>query len=180
MEEVRRIGRRLVHKGHVIDFYEDDIQLPDGRIAKWDFIKHKGAAAVVAARDDGKILMVRQYRNTADRKTLEIPAGSRNTADEPTLICASRELEEETGYHSDKLELLVTLKTAIAYCDEFIDVYVAQDLVPTKQHLDEDEFLDVEAYTMDELLEMIYSRKIEDTKTISALLAYKIKYLDKM
>ena len=178
MEEVRRIDRRLVHKGHVIDFYEDDIQLPDGRVAKWDFIKHKGAAAVVAVRDDGKILMVRQYRNTADRMTLEIPAGSRNTEDEPTLICASRELEEETGYRSDNLELLVRLRTAIAYCDEFIDVYVARNLVPTAQHLDEDEFLDVEAYTMDELLEMIYSRRLEDTKTISAILAYKVRYLD--
>ena len=177
MEETKRIGRRLVQKGHVIDFYEDDILLPDGRVAKWDFIRHKGAAAVVAVRNDGKILMVRQYRNTADRQTLEIPAGARNTADEPTLICASRELEEETGYHSDNLELLLTLRTAIAYCDEFIDVYVARDLVPTAQHLDEDEFLDVEAYTMEELLGMIYSRELEDTKTISALLAYQVKYL---
>ena len=176
MEEVKRIGRKLVQKGHVIDFYEDDILLPDGRIAKWDFLKHKGAAAVVAVRDDGKLLMVRQYRNSCNRQTLEIPAGSRNTEDEDTYLSASRELEEETGYHSDHLELLVRLRTAIAYCDEFIDVYVAQNLVPTKQHLDEDEFLDVEAYTMEELLEMIYDGRIEDTKTISALLAYKIKY----
>lgn len=177
MEEVKRIGRRLVQKGHVVDFYEDDIQMPDGRVAKWDFIKHKGAAAVVAVRNDGKLLMVRQYRNSADRQTLEIPAGSRNTKDEDTRVCASRELEEETGYHSNDLELLLTLRTAIAYCDEFIDVYLARNLIPAKQHLDEDEYLDVEAYTMDELLDMIYSRKIEDTKTVSALLAYKVKYL---
>ena len=64
MEEVKRIGRKLVQKGHVIDFYEDDILLPDGRIAKWDFLKHKGAAAVVAVRDDGKLLMVRPVSYT--------------------------------------------------------------------------------------------------------------------
>ena len=176
MAVVKRVGRHLVQKGHVLDFYEDDIQLPDGRVVQWDFLKHKGAAAVIAVRDDGKLLMVRQYRNTADRQTLEIPAGSRDSLTEPTLATASRELEEETGYHSDHLDLLLTLRTAIAYCDEFIDVYVATDLVPTKQHLDEDEFLDVEAYTMEELEKKIFSREIEDTKTISALLAYKVKY----
>ena len=158
MEVVKRVGRHLVQKGHVLDFYEDDIQLPDGRVVQWDFLKHKGAAAVIAVRDDGKLLMVRQYRNTADRQTLEIPAGSRDSLTEPTLATASRELEEETGYHSDNLDLLLTLRTAIAYCDEFIDVYVATDLVPTKQHLDEDEFLDVEAYTMEELEKKIFSR----------------------
>ena len=105
MDVVKRVGRHLVQKGHVLDFYEDDIQLPDGRVVQWDFLKHKGAAAVIAVRDDGKLLMVRQYRNTADRQTLEIPAGSRDSLTEPTLATASRELEEETGYHSDQLDL---------------------------------------------------------------------------
>ena len=75
MEEFRRIKRELVAKGAIIDYYQDTMQIPNGNIAKWDLIDHKGAAAVVAVREDGKLLMVRQYRNALERETLEIPAG---------------------------------------------------------------------------------------------------------
>ena len=88
-------------------------------------------------------------------------------------MCAARELEEETGYKSDDLSLLISLKTTVAFCDEFVDVYLAENLKPGKQHLDEGEFLDVEAYEIDELCEMIYAGKLQDAKTVSALLAYK-------
>ena len=148
--------------------------LPDGKLEEWDFISHrKGAAAVVPVRGDGKILMVRQYRNAIDRMTLEIPAGSRDSVTEDTKVCAARELEEETGYRSDDLTRLLSLKTTVAFCDEFIDVYLARNLKPGHQHLDEGEFLDVEAHDIDELCRMIYDGKLQDAKTVSALLAYK-------
>ena len=92
-----RVGRELIRKGAIIDYYQDTIKLPDGREEKWDFIDHKGAAAVVPVKEDGKILMVRQYRNALERYTLEIPAGGLSGADEPTAVAAARELEEETG-----------------------------------------------------------------------------------
>lgn len=176
MEHVKRIGRKLVHKGTILDFYEDAIQTPNGKVVNWDFIGHKGAAAVVPVRADGKLIMVRQYRNALDRETLEIPAGARNDSKESTLLCASRELEEETGYRSENLELLITLRTAIAYCDELIDVYVARDLIPSTQNLDEDEFVEVEEYTLEELCQMIYAGKIQDAKTVAAIMAYKAKF----
>lgn len=176
MEKYERIGRELVHKGAIIDYYQDTIKIPNGNIAKWDFIQHKGAAAVVAVKEDGKLLMVRQYRNALDRETLEIPAGGLDGADEPTDIAAARELEEETGYQAGRLELLLSIRTTVAFCNEKIDVYVATDLKPAKQHLDEDEFLDVESYDMDELIQMIYDCKIQDGKTVSSILAYKDKY----
>ncbi|MBO7096098.1 MAG: NUDIX hydrolase, partial [Lachnospiraceae bacterium] len=75
MDEIKRIDRTLITKGRVIDYYQDTMQMPDGSTVKWDLIDHVGAAAVVAVREDGKILMVRQYRNPLDRQTLEIPAG---------------------------------------------------------------------------------------------------------
>ena len=78
MEEFKRISRDLVAKGAIIDYYQDTMQIPNGNIAKWDLIDHKGAAAVVAVREDGKLLMVRQYRNALERETLEIPAGGLN------------------------------------------------------------------------------------------------------
>ena len=175
MEEFKRISRDLVAKGAIIDYYQDTMQIPNGNIAKWDLIDHKGAAAVVAVREDGKLLMVRQYRNAIDRMTLEIPAGSRDSVTEDTKVCAARELEEETGYRSDDLTRLLSLKTTVAFCDEFIDVYLARNLKPGHQHLDEGEFLDVEAHDIDELCQMIYDGKLQDAKTVSALLAYKKK-----
>ena len=176
MDNYERIDRELVHKGAIIDYYQDTIKIPNGNIAKWDYIKHKGAAAVVAVKDDGKLLMVRQFRNALDRETLEIPAGGLNSVDEPTDIAAARELEEEAGYTAGKLELLISIRTTVAFCDEKIDIYVATDLQRSKQHLDEDEFLDVETYLIEELLQMIYDCKINDGKTVSALLAYYNKY----
>lgn len=176
MDKYERINRELVHKGAIIDYYQDTIKIPNGNIAKWDYIRHKGAAAVVAVKEDGRLLMVRQYRNALDRETLEIPAGGLNSVDEPTDIAAARELEEEAGYTAGKLELLISIRTTVAFCDEKIDIYLATDLKRSKQHLDEDEFLDVESYSIEELIRMIYDCKIQDGKTVSALLAYYNKY----
>ena len=177
MEKIVRIKRDLVAKGHIFDYYHDTMQIPNGNVAVWDFIQHKGAAAILPVREDGKILMVRQFRNALDRDTLEIPAGGLNGPDEPTDVAAMRELEEETGYKCDQVELLLSIRTAVAFCNEKIDIYLARNLQPSKQHLDEDEYIDVEEYTVEELLDMIYAGIIQDSKTVSAILAYANRYL---
>ena len=120
--------------------------------------------------------MVRQYRNALERETLEIPAGGLNGPDEPTDLAAARELEEETGYRCELPEFLMSIRTTVAFCDEKIDIYVARNLIPSRQHLDEDEFINVEAYTVDELVDMIYAGKLQDSKTVGAILAYARKY----
>ena len=175
-EEFKRLNRELVYHGAIVDFYKDTVQVPNGNVVEWDFIGHKGAAAVVPVREDGKLLMVRQYRNALDRYTLEIPAGGLNGAFEPTLDAAARELEEETGYVAGGMEWLITIRTTVAFCNEKIDIYVATDLKPGHQHLDEDEFIHVEAYTVEELCGKILSGEIEDSKTISAIMSYRAKY----
>lgn len=176
MEEYKRLKRELIAKGAIIDYYQDTMLIPNGNTAKWDLIDHKGAAAVVAVREDGKLLMVRQYRNALERETLEIPAGGLNGREEPTEAAARRELEEETGFTCGSLELLTSIYTTVAFCNEKIDIYVARDLKPGKQHLDEDEYLNVEAYSLDELQKMIFSFKIQDSKTICGIMTYAAKY----
>ena len=178
-EEFRRLNRELMYHGTIVDFYKDTIEVPNGNVVEWDFIGHKGAAADLPVREAGKLLMVRQYRNALDRYTLEIPAGGLNGADEPTRDAAGRELEEETGYRSDDLEWLITIRTTVAFCNEKIDIYVAKNLIKSHQHLDEDEFINVEAYSVEELSRMILEGKIEDSKTISAIMSYKDKYCRK-
>lgn len=178
-DKVERLERRLVHEGHIINLYEDTVKVSNGNVDKWDFIGHKGAAAVVPVLPDGRILMVKQYRNALDRFTLEVPAGGRDTKDEPMIVCAARELEEETGYKCDNLKFLISVQTTVAFCNERIDVFVADDLQKTKQNLDEDESIDIVPCTVDELCEKIYKGELQDGKTISAILAYKDKYLSK-
>ena len=133
-EKIKRINRELKFKGKILDFYQDTIEVDGDHTVVWDFIGHKGAAAVVPVTADGKILMVRQYRNALDRYTLEIPAGALDEVGEPGIECASRELEEETGYRSENLEWLITLRTTVAFCNERIEVYVAHDLIPSKKY----------------------------------------------
>ena len=179
MSEYKRFSRELVYQGVIVDFYQDTMQIPNGNEAKWDLISHKGATAVVAVRDDGTLFMVRQYRNPLERMTLELPAGALNSRDEEPELCARRELEEETGYKAGKMEHLVDIYTTVAFCDEKISMYVASDLIPSKQNLDENEFLNVEVHTIDSLIQMIYEGKIQDSKTIVGLMTYYHKYCNK-
>ncbi|MBR3811796.1 MAG: NUDIX hydrolase [Agathobacter sp.] len=169
----KRINRELVYKGTILDIYNDTMDVGNGKIEQWDIVSHrKGAACIVPVLPDGKILMVRQYRSAIERDTLEIPAGARNSVTEDTLVCAVREMEEETGYKSDKVSKLLELRTTVAFCNEMVDVYLAEDLYPGKQHLDDAEDIKVEAHELEELLEMIYSGKMQDAKTVAAILAY--------
>ena len=172
---VVRIGRELKYQVTILKIYEDRV-ISNGHECRWDFIHHDGAAAVIPVTEEGKILMVRQYRNALDRFTLEIPAGKLDSPDEPTLDCAARELEEETGYWAESMEFLISVNTTIAFCDEHIDIYLARDLKPSHQHLDEDEVIQVEEWELKDLEEMIFSGKITDAKTMAAILAYARKY----
>lgn len=176
MEEFKCVKHELVAKGSIIDYYRDSVLIPNGNIAQWDIIDHKGAAAVVAVREDGKLLMVRQYRYALGRETLEIPAGGLNGRQEPTAAAARRELEEETGYTCEELELLTSIYTTVAFCNEKIDIYLARGLRQLgSQHLDEDEFIDVEAYSVEELQQMIFECRIQDSKTICGIMTYAAK-----
>ncbi len=178
MEQIKRIERKLKYRGVVLEFYEDKMLLPDGRTTNWDFTHHKGAAGCVAVLDDGRLLMTRQFRNPLNMDSLEIPAGGVDFLVEDPMVGAVRELEEETGYRAGKVDELMTIYTSIALSDEQIAIYLARDLVKTRQHLDDDEFLQVEVWTLDDLLDEIRSGHIRDSKTISAIYAYK-DFLDR-
>ena len=175
VEPVIRLDRQLKYTGTILKIYEDTV-LANGHEAHWDFIHHDGAAAVVAVTEEGKLLMVRKFRNALNRETLEIPAGKLDDPNEPKIQCAYRELEEETGYRCENLEYLMSMNTTVAFCDEAIDIFLARDLIPSHQHLDEDELIYVEEWTLEDLEELIYSGKMTDAKTVAAILAYARKY----
>lgn len=173
----KRIDRQLRKKGHIIDIYQDTIELPDGQTKEWDFIMHKGAAAIIPMDEEGKIIMVRQYRNAIDSYTLEIPAGGLNP-DEDMKTCAMRECEEETGYRALDAVHLIDVNTTVAFCNEKIGIYFTRNLAPSKQNLDEGEYVTIERYSLDELIAKIHAGDITDAKTISGLTTLKLRLLE--
>lgn len=171
---LKRLDRQTVYRGAVLDFCRDTVRLPDGKTEEWDFVHHRrgGGACVVPVLPDGRVLMIRQYRPAVDRETLELPAGGRD-AGERTDETAARELREETGYRAGYLRYLCSLDTAVAYCDEQTDIYLARDLTADGS-LQPDEAEDIRTvrFRMEELLSMIASGKIRDAKTVAGILAY--------
>ncbi len=172
---VKLIERTLRYQGHVLSVYDDYVDVA-GHKTHWDFIHHIGAAAVLPVLDDGKILMVRQYRHALGRYTLEIPAGKRDSEEEDFELCAKRELEEETGYRAEKLEFLLFVNTTVAFLDEKIGIYLARDLKPGEKHWDVDEELGAEAWELSALQKLIYEGKLTDGKTVAAIQSYAAKF----
>lgn len=167
---VELIERRERYKGHVITVYEDKVKV-GGRETYWDYIHHNGAAAVLPVTDEGKILMIRQYRHPLGRYIMEIPAGKRD-GDEDFKVCAVRELEEETGYTAESFEYLLSINTTVAFLDEFIEIYLARGLRPGKVHWDADEEIGVEEWELDDLIALIRKGEITDSKTVGAIMTY--------
>lgn len=128
--KLHRTGRELACSGAVLEFYRDAMVLPDGQEQTWDYVHHKkgGGACTVPVLPDGRILLIRQFRPVIDRETLELPAGARDSSGEDPAVTAARELEEETGYRPGRMTKLAHILTAVAWCNESTDIYLARDL----------------------------------------------------
>lgn len=172
MEKIKRIDRSLVYKGAWISMYTDSMVFANGNFADWDFIHHNGAAAMVAEDADGKIIMIRQWRPGAEREILELPAGGINQGEEP-LAAAVRELREETGALCEEAYPLLMIQPSPAYNDEKVHMFYCKVTDYADLELDDNEYVTVERYSLEELIEMIMDGKIADSKTVSGLFAYK-------
>ncbi|WML45190.1 NUDIX hydrolase [Neobacillus sp. PS3-40] len=168
--EEKTIRSEKLFSGKVISLYLEDVELPNGKEAKREIIKHPGAVAILAITDENKIVMVEQFRKALDRTIVEIPAGKLEKGEEPAA-CARRELEEETGYECGSLELLNSFYTSPGFSDEIVHVYIARGLVKKENSapLDEDEFIDLEELTLEEAIRYIKDQKIFDAKTVFAV-----------
>ena len=167
-----RHDREVIASGHIITYCHDHLTTPKGHEDVYDMILHPGAAAVLPVLDDGRIVMVRQYRNAIDRFTLEIPAGGLDHEGEPAKEAALRELREECGLEAGEVAFLLSVCPVVAYGNEKIDIFAARSLRKTDRDLDEDEAINVEAWSIDELANLIYSGKLNDAKTCAAVMAY--------
>lgn len=168
------LSHNIVYKGKIIDVFHDEVILERNVPVIREVVNHKGASAILPIDNDGKLILVRQYRHPALEKVLELPAGVLEKGEDPK-VCASRELEEETGYKSDNITFLTKMYTAIGFSNEMLYIYLAENLEVGKQNFDTDEFMTIEKYTLDEAVNMIYTGDIKDSKTIVGILMYKNK-----
>lgn len=155
----------LAYDGSFLKVIKDTVRLPNGNAATREYIPHPGAVVILPVFDDGSILLERQFRYPLGRVFIEFPAGKIDAGEEP-LACAKRELLEETGYTATDWQFVCKIHNAIAYSDEFLDIYLARGLKAGERKLDEEEFLDVFTATNDDLLAWINKGDVTDVKTV--------------
>jgi ADP-ribose pyrophosphatase len=174
--EEKTLKTEHIFSGKVISLQVDEVVLPNGHTSKRELIKHPGAVADIAMTDENKIVLVEQYRKALERTLVEIPAGKLEKGEDP-LLCAARELEEETGYECKSLKLVQSFYTSPGFADEIVHVYEARGLSKKENPagLDEDEFLNLLELTLEEAQQYIQQQKIQDAKTVFAIQYLQLK-----
>ncbi len=164
------INLETIYEGKIFDVQQRLIELPDGRQTVYDIVKNPNACAVVPMDDDGNVIMVRQFRQSAGKVLLEIPAGKIDEGEDPDT-CAVRELQEETGYIAGNIEKLADMRVSPGFSTEIIYIYKAENLEIGETNFDEDEFIETVKLPLSEVYRMITKGEIEDGKTICGILA---------
>jgi ADP-ribose pyrophosphatase len=154
-------------EGKILHLYVDDVELPNGHKSFREVVRHPGASAILVLSNDRQIILERQYRYPIDKVLWEIPAGKLDKNEDP-IDCARRELEEETGLVAKNLDELGYIYTTPGFSDEKIHLYFASVTEGGKKHPDEDEFVEVKTFPVEEVEHMIVENEIVDSKTIAA------------
>lgn len=165
----KKIKSEQIFDGKIVKLFVDDVELPNGRVAKREIVRHPGAVCVVPVTDDGCVIMVKQFRYPFASVLLEVPAGKLEYGEDP-LSAVRRELSEESGAEAENIEYIGKLYTSVAIFDEQIHMYLATGLTFKKAHPDEGEFLEVEKIPLDTLVKMVMDGEIPDAKTQIAIL----------
>lgn len=165
----REIERRYVHAGRMIRVRVDRVELSNGRETTREVVEHPGAVAILAETEAGELILVRQYRYAIRDVSLEIPAGKLEPGEDPNTA-AQRELTEETGYTAGTFERLATFYTSPGFSNEQMTLYWARGLTPGAQSLDDDEFLEAQAYTASEIADLLRRGEVTDGKSLVGLL----------
>ena len=166
----KKVKSESIFDGVLLHVKRDTVTLPNGKEATREWIKHPGASSVIPILPDGRIILVRQYRYPIGEVTLEVPAGKLDAPDEDPLVCAERELSEETGLTAGRMQYLGANFTSPGYSEEVLHIYLARDLHRGAAHLDPGEFLNVERHPLEELVQMALDGELCDGKTTVALL----------
>ncbi len=188
-KRIKKIDRVLKYEGHRVKVYEDKMLTPEGDVLFYDYVENRNGAGVLLVDEEGKLVFVKQYRQSLDGESVEIPAGCMEESDvtlskdiltkaeapedmDAFISCAKREAEEETGLIPEKLTFINYIVAAVGLFSERTAVFIGTDCRKGKLKRDSDEFMDVIRLTSDEALEYIKTGRIHDSKTILAVYAY--------
>ena len=163
-----------LYTGKIFDVVLEKVTLPNGAVKDREIVRHPGAAAMVPLLDDGRVVLIKQYRHAVGEFVWEIPAGTLEPEEAPTA-CARRELVEETGYEAANLEKLTEILPAPGYTDEHIHIFLATGLKPVNQRLEDDEVLELQPTVFETALAMVAQGEIRDAKTIAGLFLTSLK-----
>lgn len=166
----------LIHKGNFLDFHRDRVLLPNGKTATREYLKHPGAVAALPLLEDGRALLVKQFRYPTGEVLLEIPAGKLEPGEDP-VACIRRELAEEVGYRPGKLVHLASVWTTPGFTNEIIHLYLATQLEEAALERDADEFLEIVRLSKQEVLDYLNSESIIDGKTALTIAMVEMKQL---
>jgi ADP-ribose pyrophosphatase len=167
--EEKTISRKNMYQGNIIGVDLLEVTLPNGKKATRDLVTHPGASVVIPISDNGELYMVRQYRKPIGKESLEVPAGKLDKGEEP-MVCAHRELKEETGLETAKMNHILSVNSTPGFCDEVLHMYVATELSEGEACADEDEFISSERIPIKKLIDMVLNHEITDSKTIIGIL----------
>ena len=165
----KKLTSELKMKGIIVNVYHDKAELCDGRVVGMEVVEHPGGVTILPVDEDGMCYMVQQYRYPMQKLMLEAPAGKLEPGEDP-MVCAVRELSEETGFSADEYIYLGAHATSPGYSTEILHIYLALGLHAGQVHPDEGEFLNLEKHNIQELLDMVMDNQIEDAKTVIAVL----------
>lgn len=168
--EEKTISSERIYEGAILNLRKDKVQVRDQKTSYREIVEHNGGVAIAAVTQEGKMVMVKQYRKAAEKAVLEVPAGKIEKEETDHLLTAMRELKEETGYTAGRIELITSFYSSIGYSTEVIYLYFATDLTPGDTDFDENESIDIFEYDLPLLKRMIFNNEIEDAKTITAIL----------
>ena len=166
--EEKTLKSELVYEGPVFKVRKHLVETRGGESVR-DIVEHNGGAIMIGVTDEGRILMVRQYRKAFEEALLELPAGKTDPGEEPE-VTAAREFREETGYTANSVRHLLTFYPTCGYSAEKLHIFICRDLTPGETEWDDTESLDVLEIGTDELLDMVMKNEIKDGKTIIGLL----------
>lgn len=171
IKKEKKTAGKTIYQGNILRLYRDEVEFPDKHKSAREVVEHSGGVSVLAENEEGKVLLIKQYRYPVDEVIYEIPAGKLEPEEE-IVDCAERELREETGYQAEKFSKLFEFYPTPGYSTETIYIYRAENLKFVGLDLEEGEYIEVVPKTKTELTELLQSGKIKDSKTLIAVMYY--------
>ena len=168
------LSSEYIYEGKILNLRKDEVTVKEGRTSYREIVEHNGGVVILGITDEGKIPMIRQFRKPAEQVVFELPAGKLEKGEDPKEA-ALREFKEETGYTAGRIRFVSSFYPTVGYSEEILHIYFAEELVAGETDFDDNESIDIEEHTPEDLYALIDAGEVNDGKTLIALLLYRYR-----